>query len=352
MNKRKVTARLMVFGKKNRFCKIVSIVSLFIYLLFYYLVAYFQDNIRRYACLACVVLFFFASTSFTYEDKGQNTAAEELSSLESTSAADGLSEEQLSNIYKEETVQTEILDDKDVMEGYENTELEYVDEAEQFSMDEILSDDDNSKYMHGTVSDNGIPGDGKLSKDDWNLILINKHHSIPAGYEVPLGKINASMQCDERIIPDLLDMLKAAKDDGVSLIICSPYRDINRQKVLFNRKIKAYMKQGMSYLEAYQFSSQAVTVPGASEHQIGLAIDFLTNNYSSLNEGFADTQAGKWLAKHSYEYGFILRYPKEKEYITGIEFEPWHYRYVGKEAAAEIMKNNLTLEEFVETLED
>ncbi|MBR1692858.1 MAG: M15 family metallopeptidase, partial [Lachnospiraceae bacterium] len=153
------------------------------------------------------------------------------------------------------------------------------------------------------------------------------------------------------IIPDLLDMLKAARDDGVSLIICSPYRDLNRQEVLFNRKIKAYMKQGMSYLEAYQISSQAVTVPGASEHQLGLAIDFLTNNYSSLNEGFADTPAGKWLAEHGCEYGFILRYPKGKEYITGIEFEPWHYRYVGKEAAMQITQQNLTLEEFVDLLD-
>ena len=112
------------------------------------------------------------------------------------------------------------------------------------------------------------------------------------------------------------------------------------------------MKQGMSYLEAYQLSSQTVTVPGASEHQIGLAIDFLTDNHSSLNEEFGNTAAGKWLAVHGYEYGFILRYPKDKEYITGIGFEPWHYRYVGKEAAARIQEQNLTLEEFLDTLEN
>ena len=86
-------------------------------------------------------------------------------------------------------------------------------------------------------------------------------------------------------------------------------------------------------MEAYQLSSQAVTVPGASEHQIGLALDIVCNSYMSLDEGFGDTKAGKWLAANSCRFGFILRYPKGKEDITGIEYEPWHFRYVGKTAA-------------------
>lgn len=149
-----------------------------------------------------------------------------------------------------------------------------------------------------------------------------------------------------------MEMLQAAKEDGVSLIVCSPYRDLNRQQVLFERKIKAYMRQGYSYLEAYQISSQTVTVPGASEHQIGLAIDFLCKGYSSLNEGFENTEGGRWLAAHGHEYGFILRYPKGKEYITGIEYEPWHFRYVGREAAAIMTERELTLEEFVEEINE
>jgi len=158
--------------------------------------------------------------------------------------------------------------------------------------------------------------------------------------------VKGIMQCDERIIEELLGMMQAAKNDGVTLAICSPYRDLNRQKVLFNRKIEAYMAKGMSYMEAYTISSQAVTVPGASEHQIGLAIDIISDEYVTLDEGFANTDAGKWLAEHSCEYGFILRYPKGKEYITGIEYEPWHFRYVGKEAAQLITKEGITLEEF------
>ena len=145
-----------------------------------------------------------------------------------------------------------------------------------------------------------------------------------------------------------MTMLQAAKADGVNLVICSPYRDLNRQEILFNRKIKAYMNKGMSYMEAYKLSSQAVTVPGASEHQIGLALDIVSDSYVSLDEGFGDTEAGKWLAEHSCEYGFILRYPLGKEYITSIEYEPWHFRYVGKDAAMLMTEQKITLEEFVE----
>ena len=104
--------------------------------------------------------------------------------------------------------------------------------------------------------------------------------------------------------------------------------------------------RGMSYMDAYKTASQAVTVPGASEHQIGLALDIISTTYSTLDEGFGDTKAGQWLAEHSCEYGFILRYPKGKEYVTGIEFEPWHFRYVGIDAAEVISRNGITLEEF------
>ena len=99
-------------------------------------------------------------------------------------------------------------------------------------------------------------------------------------------------------------------------------------------------------MEAYILASQAVTVPGASEHQAGLAFDIISNDYVTLDEGFAETNAGQWLSENSCKYGFILRYPKGKEDITGIEFEPWHFRYVGREAAEIINKEGITLEEF------
>ena len=99
-------------------------------------------------------------------------------------------------------------------------------------------------------------------------------------------------------------------------------------------------------MDAYTLTSQAVTVPGSSEHQIGLAVDFITDGYTQLDEGFSETAAGKWLAANSYKYGFILRYPAGKEAITSIEYEPWHFRYVGEDAAAFITENKLCLEEF------
>ena len=101
-------------------------------------------------------------------------------------------------------------------------------------------------------------------------------------------------------------------------------------------------------VRAVLFYWRMVTVPGASEHQIGLALDIVCSTYMSLDEGFGDTEAGKWLAENSCRFGFILRYPKGKEYITGIEYEPWHFRYVGVKAAEVITKQGITLEEFWE----
>ena len=191
-------------------------------------------------------------------------------------------------------------------------------------------------------------GDPQFSRDDWQLVLVNKNHPIAEDYTFTLGTIKGAMQCDERIIPDLYSMLEAALNDGVNLVICSPYRDDSRQQMLFDRKVNKYTAQGMSYMEAYKVAAQTVTIPGSSEHQIGLAIDMISDNYSSLNAGFGDTAAGKWLAEHAHEYGFIIRYPEGKEDITGIEYEPWHLRYVGKNAASVLHDESITLEEFWE----
>ncbi len=110
------------------------------------------------------------------------------------------------------------------------------------------------------------------------------------------------------------------------------------------------MGKGETYIEAYKTASQTVTVPGASEHQIGLAVDLISDCYGQLDEGFGKSAGGLWLQKHCNEYGFILRYPDGKQAITGIDYEPWHFRYVGIDAATIIMKEGITLEEFVERL--
>ena len=242
----------------------------------------------------------------------------------------------------------------------ENEDIYYTDELELsdevleeeeslYSVDEILQDSQLNYYLDSNVN---LTDGHAFSKDDWNLLLVNKQHPVPENHTFELGTIAGAMECDARILPELFAMLKAAKDEGISLSVCSPYRDISRQKILFDRKIKLHMGNGYSYMEAYKKASQIVTVPGASEHQIGLALDIISSDYTSLDEGFGNTAAGKWLKEHSKEYGFILRYPKGKEYITGIDFEPWHFRYVGKEAATIIMDNGITLEEFVESISE
>ena len=244
------------------------------------------------------------------------------------------------SVIKEE----EVPDRLEEAEGGINPEAEAAEDIDKYSAEEILADYDPADLeVSGEIS-------AEVSGDDWNLLLVNSRHPIPEDYEFTLGTIRGSLQCDERIIPEFLSMLQAAKEDGIALEVCSPYRTLNRQEYLFDRKIVRYMDRGMSYIEAYKLAARVVNVPGSSEHQIGLALDIYTNSYTTLDEGFGETAAGIWLREHYSEYGFILRYPKGKEYITGIEYEPWHFRYVGKTAAREMMEQGLTLEEYVEGL--
>lgn len=186
----------------------------------------------------------------------------------------------------------------------------------------------------------------------WALILTNKQTPIPEEYEAELELIDGSHEIDRRIVKELSDMFAAAEKDGVILEVCSAHRSYERQVELFRNKINGLMKSGLCYYDAYKTASYSVTVPGTSEHQLGLALDIVTPGYTDLDAGFGDTDAGKWLAAHSAEYGFILRYPKGKEHITGIIYEPWHFRFVGKKAAKEITKQGITLEEYLEDLSE
>lgn len=356
----KVTWYFIHMGRRGKLFRIPAITGLAACLLVCRLAEYFKKGTKRFACTVFILLCFMTGNSFAFpvfqdQDKGGFVSEGETKEI-------AASDSDIMLLQKEEVPLSEvvILEDEDVLEGCSDAELHGAEETDKYSLDEILEENASILEETGMVSGEGNDGirqeeaqdeEQKLSfsPDDWRLVLINKQHPISEDYTFTLGNIKTikgNMQCDERIIEELLSMMQAAKEEGVNLAICSPYRDLNRQEVLFNRKIKAYMEKGMSYMEAYKISSKAVTVPGASEHQIGLAIDIVSDDYITLDEGFADTKAGKWLAQHSYEYGFILRYPKGKEYITSIEFEPWHFRYVGKEAAAVITEEGITLEEF------
>lgn len=348
--------RLLKIGKKNIVCRFCIIPVMAVGMFFFHVAAYLRGNGKRLATLGIVLLFSVVYSSFTFPafvSGSKNT--EEWNPISDEAQDIVLAEEQEINLEDILLEEDEVLTEED---GLQDT-AHGMDIVERYSTSDILDYNQDRLSAGEAAGEQEKPETSEedtvyeFSEDDWRLILINKQHSIPDGYEeeVPLGNISTMkgiMHCDERIIDDLLDMIQAAKDDGVTLAICSPYRDLQYQERLFNRKIKKYMKRGLSYMEAYQLASQAVTVPNASEHQIGLALDIVTDTYVALNEGFAKTAAGKWLAENSCKYGFILRYPKGKEDITGIEYEPWHFRYVGAEAATLITEQGITLEEFWE----
>ncbi len=215
-----------------------------------------------------------------------------------------------------------------------------------------LNDRKNRKNGNNTVKI--YDGDGDLTEasfdDDWALILINKEHPIPDDYEFELATIKGNIKSDVRVVEHVLAMQRAAKADGIDLMICSPYRSEEKQQKLFEKKVAQYERKGYDHDEAYDLASETVAIPGTSEHQVGLAFDFGVPENQMLDETFADTDGGRWLKKNAERFGFILRYPKGKEEITDIIFEPWHYRYVGTEAAKEINRLGLTLEEYDEMI--
>ena len=249
-----------------------------------------------------------------------------------------------SDIVKDEDNGADIEDEASLIE---DEELDKIAEdsrkaAEDFNKRNGSADTSSDMVIE---DENGNPVNPSFD-DDWSLILINKDHLIPDDYSFELATITDSVTSDVRCAGALVDMIREARYEGIYLYVVSPYRDLERQTYVFDRKVNSLMEEGYEYDEAYKLASEIVAPPGTSEHQIGLAFDFVTDGYWKLDEGFADTDGGKWLAENAQYYGFILRYPEGKEDITTIEFEPWHYRYVGVDAAKEIVRLGLTLEEY------
>lgn len=185
-------------------------------------------------------------------------------------------------------------------------------------------------------------------ENPWNLVLVNKWNVLSGGYSVQLKRINNGHSVDARIYPDLQEMMTAARNEGLSPLICSSYRSYAKQQSLFNNKISEYLSEGYAYEQAQEEAGKWVAPPGASEHHTGLALDIVSASYQKLDAAQENTPEQKWLMENSYKYGFILRYPNNKSKITGINYEPWHYRYVGKKAAREIYQRGICLEEYLE----
>ena len=183
----------------------------------------------------------------------------------------------------------------------------------------------------------------KSGQMDWKIRLVNKENPLPEDFEVELENIDGTRKFDKRAIEALKQMLKDIKEQGITNIwVQSAYRSIEYQKNLYQKSINKYLEIGISQEEAEKLTEEYINKPGTSEHNLGLAIDF-----NEVDEGFENTKAYSWLQENASKYGFILRYSKDKEEITGVKYEPWHWRYVGQEHAEKMKEQNLCLEEYV-----
>ena len=180
-----------------------------------------------------------------------------------------------------------------------------------------------------------------------NLFLVNKEYMIGADY-VPddlvmpdVKKSSSAVLMRKEAAQALEEMFAAAKEEMITLVAVSGYRSYQTQRAIYNRRRKA---AGKAHVERF------VAVPGASEHQLGLAMDVSRSKTAGLKASFGKTKEGIWLAENCYRFGFILRYRQEWEDVTGYGYEPWHIRYVGKEHALRIRELDVPLEEYVEAL--
>lgn len=161
-------------------------------------------------------------------------------------------------------------------------------------------------------------------------------------------RFNNGQSVDRRIYKDLMDMLRAAKKEGLNPLICSSYRTYKKQEDLYQNKVKKYLNQEYSKTEALDKATFWVARPQTSEHQLGLAVDIVSLKNQRLDHQQENTAKQHWLIQNSLKYGFILRYPANKNNITKVGYEPWHYHYVGKVHAKKIKELGVCLEEYVE----
>lgn len=226
----------------------------------------------------------------------------------------------------------DLLDEKYYILHNTTRYIDYFHENKELSSSEIVanvnSNIDNAFYTNINAA----------NLDDNNLILVNKFYYLPEDYEptdlvyIDYPYSDRGGYLKEEVYSAFREMVDAASSDGISLYSVSPYRSYTTQKGLYE-----WYASSDGYENADTYSARA----GFSEHQTGLAIDI-----NSTDDSFAYTKEAKWLENNAYKFGFILRYPKGKEYITGYQYEPWHYRYVGTNIANEIYELGITFEEY------
>lgn len=191
-------------------------------------------------------------------------------------------------------------------------------------------------------------GEQAEEPEDWALLLVNPWNKLPENYSAERTALKNGHSIDARAYPALQEMMDDARAQGLSFLICSSYRTMDKQTELFQNKVNELLASGYSQTEAEKEAANWVAVPGTSEHHTGLALDIVSVDNQRLEKSQEDTPEQKWLMENSWKYGFILRYPEDKTDITGVGYEPWHYRYVGKEAAKDIYEKSICLEEYLQ----
>lgn len=203
----------------------------------------------------------------------------------------------------------------------------------------------HTDYIHATPAPTAatLSADELNAGDGWMLLLVNSSNAIPDGYApTELTELSNGQSVDKRIYPSLQSMFDDARAQGVYPVVSSGYRTAKQQQSEMDDKIQEYIDDGKSEDEARTLAATYVAQVGYSEHEAGLAIDIV----AKANKSDDDT-VWAWMKEHCAEYGFILRYPEGKEGVTGMSYEPWHFRYVGVEAAQKIMGAGITLEEYL-----
>lgn len=187
-----------------------------------------------------------------------------------------------------------------------------------------------------------------IDPNDRNLLLVDSDHLLSEDFTVDLVRVTGGQLVAKSAAPMLEMMLQDAAHEGIYLEVVSGYRNIAQQQELVRKFMFQYVFTGLSMEEARQQAEQKLDQPGSAEHHTGLTVDITSADYKALDVGFADTSAYRWLFQNAYKYGFVLRYPKEKQEITGQEFRPWQYRFVGVENAVAMYRHALCLEEYLE----
>lgn len=199
--------------------------------------------------------------------------------------------------------------------------------------------DENQATQVSTIPENSV-------LNEWNLKLVNNDNSVDRTYVPELEEYADGIMFDKRAIKYLRNMINAMHKDKITGIwVQSAYRSYEKQETLFNNKIQYYKNQGKGQEEAERLAQQVVQRPEMSEHNLALAADFNT-----VTNEFENTKAFTWLQKNAVDYGFILRYPKDKQDITKITYESWHWRYVGEEHAKVMKEKGYCLEEYIDYL--